>query len=280
MGYLTAARFTAYADNVTSCWLALKGSSGTNFGAGDTTYGLSAASITLLSTIMGWGDYTLANTMGPSVSYLNGFDTNNGLGNALFFPLLSAYNTTCFNAGLGVPLTGVTSIDTFASYYNTGAGGPFGALLPPDFRDLFYAVYSNIPNANVYPTNTNLYAPLITNMGTFTVGGSFVAGGTVNTANYAGAGGLSLAVTGYTSGVGSKVVTVTLSGLNSSGVLVTGQTWTVTISGNTAGITIPQTGSVYAPTAVTGISAGAGILASTVLQVNSTAPSGRSAVGP
>jgi hypothetical protein len=92
--------------------------------------------------------------------------------------VMAAYNTLCSQAGL----SGVTSLETFAQYYNTGAGGNWQSLLPPDYRTLYNALYS------AFPSPFNVYAPPVlasTGLGNY-ASAAWNNGSVVDTAKYAG----------------------------------------------------------------------------------------------
>lgn len=123
---------------------------------------------------------------------------------------------------LSIPTT-ITNLATFLAYYNYGAGGPWNALVPPDFA----TVYNLVTQATLNPLN--VYAPSTT-FGSRAQGASFVDGSAVNTSLYAGAAVLK-ATTDVTWDVtGSVTITVTGNGFNSSGQAVTNRTWTVASS--------------------------------------------------
>lgn len=66
---------------------------------------------------------------------------------SVFGSFLDRFNLECAQQGLD----GVTDLDSFATYYNIGDGGPWNALMHMDFRELYYACKLT------YPTETNVY---------------------------------------------------------------------------------------------------------------------------
>ena len=204
----------------------------------------------------GLGDYNLVNMIGPVTHQIQQLAAVTKQVAALYQGHMLALNSLAVNTGLA----GVTNLDTLAGYYNIGAGGPFALLFPPDFALMYYAVYG------VWPTPTNVFSPVIANMAQLAVTGAgtgnFTAGCSVDTVKFAGCPNLDIIVTGL---AGNGLVTLTVSGYNSSGTLVTGNTsWTITINANGTFALTPA-GVVKTITAVTGISIAAGITAGTLV---------------
>jgi hypothetical protein len=119
-------------------------------------------------------------------------------------PEYNALVSLCASSGI----SGVSSLDTYCSYYNTGAGGPWSALLSPDFRTLY-----GILNVGSYPSPWNVYFEVLQGT-TYTnglrklvVGGSQTAGQDIDPNKYAGGFG-QVKWTGVT-GSGSASVTGT-----------------------------------------------------------------------
>lgn len=170
-------------------------------------------------------------------------------------------------------ISGVITLENFASYYNYGAGGPWNCLYPPDFRDLFYAAKGKYPIAqNVYfevlqgGTYSNGLRKLI-------VGGAQTAGQDIDSTAYAGGVG-QVKVSGYTddnTGVGD---TVTVAGTwrKPDGTLTTGN-GTATVN-NSGTFVLTPPASNYLLVKVSSISAGAHITAGTIY-AEAKRPSGR-----
>jgi hypothetical protein len=134
--------------------------------------------------------------------------------------LISGLNTRCAGAGL----SGVTSLETFAQYYNTGAGGNWQALLSPDYRTLYKALYG------AYPSPFNVYAPpLLASLGL---------------GNYASAAWNNGAVVDITKYAGH----LQIFGVVTSAMTITGGTGTIVLSAN--GFT--ANGTAGAPASFTG----------------------------
>jgi hypothetical protein len=181
--------------------------------------------------------------------------------------ILSALSNACNAAGL----TGVTNINTFASYYNTGAGAPWNALVCPDFNTLFYYCNNNtnLTNTNVYfevlqgATYTNGLAKLVVS------GAVFTDGVAINNTKYAGGFG-QVTVSGFAGT--SDTVTVTGSWRKTDGTTATGN-GTATVAGNgTVTLTPPFANALLLD--VTAITAGANITAGTIY-AEAKRPTGR-----
>lgn len=182
--------------------------------------------------------------------------------------------------------SGVTTIETYLAYYNTGAGGTFTALQAPQWRELHYQW------KRAYPAISNLYFEIIqggsfrgttyTNaLGKFVASGagtgSFTNGDVVDYTKYAGGTG-KINMSGIT---GSGNVTITGLGWNpATGAVTASSTWITSVTGN--GLTTVTVGAGTAPANcllvdVTNITIAAGISAGT-LYVEAHKPASRLAV--
>ena len=176
-----------------------------------------------------------------------------------FNTVYSNLQTLCTSAGL----TGVTSLDLFASYYNTGGGGSWQALLPPDWINL----YSNL-NGGASPNAYNIYAPPDTGTpgrGTYNLGTStFVAGSALNTSKYAGWLEIFGVCTGNITVTGTGTITLSANGNTANGTINAPTPYTGTFSshqltystasnissGNVFSFTVPANDII---TAITGV---------------------------
>lgn len=267
MGTLNTTKFIEFTDKLTASYLGMKGTSGSGYGMGDSSlalgsdWGCSRKNRELETIVLAWQDYDLGIALLQPTHRINDQAPHVPLARALYFDLLNTLNLVCRNTGL----TGVTDIDSFADYYNFGAGGPYAALLAPDFRDLFHAVYG------AYPDARNVYAPAIANMGQHAVAGAFVDGSAVDTTKYAGFTILQAQVSGWAGSSGT--LTVAVSGRDVAGNNATGH-WTATISGNgNVNLTVGSS-TVKIATDVTGITLPGTMTAGTVV-IAGLIPSGR-----
>ena len=158
-------------------------------------------------------------------------------------------------------LANIRFLDDYLTYLNTGAGGTWNALQHPDFLNACPFATSQ---QNVYfevlqgATYTNALGKLV---GTGAGTGTFTDGVAIDDTLYAG-GIPAVRVSGLT---GSGVVTVTGSGYDpATGTVVTGVTWTATVTGN--GVFFLAVGTAPANTLLLNVSAiaiAAGISAGT-----------------
>lgn len=178
-------------------------------------------------------------------------------------------------------LTGVSSLNTYLTYYNRGAGGTNTALQSQYFRALYYNWRGS------YPTATNLYFELLqgeifggvtfTNALRKLVVGTGQTAGTDISTDYAG-GVPYLKVSAFAGA--SDTVTVTGTQYDPvAGTRTTGKTWTATVAAN-GDIALASGGATPASAnalicAVSGIVAGASITAATTIYVEAKRPTGR-----
>lgn len=251
---LTAANALALTDKMAAMYLALKGD-GTStgyggavvLGAGDNTltraadYGMNrkARDLEVLligdgSTVYGVGDYASMNALIQSVHALQSIAPYEKLAPTIFTSVLQAINNAC----AAQALAGVTTIDQFATYMNTGAGGPNNCLLNPYFAEVYkLTMNTGLTAGNVWSPliqgNPGMGAWAITGAGT----GNFTGGTAVTAASYVGAGLAQVQVEAALTGAPNYTVTVT--GTNQAG--TGGRTWTGTITGNAQGATYTLT---------------------------------------
>lgn len=185
----------------------------------------------------------------------------------------------------GVSAT-ITNIETWLDYYNTGAGGNWNCLMPPQWREIYYQwkraypaidnLYFEIKEGGTFrgTTYTNALGKFVaTGAGT----GTFTNGAAVDTAKYAGGVG-NLKVSGL---AGSGNVTITGTGWNpATGAITASVTWITSVSGD--GNTALAVGAGTAPANclindVTNITTAAGITAGTIY-VEALKPTGREVI--
>lgn len=280
MGAITSSQLIEFTDKIVAGFLLQKGASDANStsvgisgcGSGDASvsvgsdWGASKSVRQLLdNVVIPWADADVLIALLPSVKDLQTRASWQYAGRFLYQPVLQALNMVAAQSGL----SGVSNIDTFATYYNTGPGGPFNALLNPFFRELHYICLGN------YPLPKNLYAPQITNMGQRTISGgtpgSFTAGSTVDTSKYAGVARIQAVVSGWSGSSGT--LSVPVSGFDASG--APGMDWyTGTISGNGTVVLTPGS-TVKVITSVDGVTFPGGMVNGTVV-IGGIQPAGRS----
>jgi hypothetical protein len=177
-------------------------------------------------------------------------------------------------------LVGVSSLDTFLTYYNIGAGGPWLAL-QSDLSRAMYQKWSGNPlglsATNFYQrivqgaTYTNALAKGILASGVVT----FTAGVTIDSAAFAG--GFPWLV--WSGAAGGGVVTVTANVRHPDGTTSSGKTFTGTLAGAAGSVALAPGGGSPAPAnslilQVTAIAAVVGITAGTAY-VEARPPAGR-----
>lgn len=189
--------------------------------------------------------------------------------------VLNSLNDLCRASGL----TGVTNLNTYLTYYNTGSGGPNNGLQHQAWREMHYRWKGSYPTAtNLYfeckrngywagTTFTNaLFKYDVTGAGT----GTPTSGYSITT-NYAG-GKPYLNVTGFA----GASATVTVTGTQDlAGVRTTGKTWTASVSGD--GTVALTAGTAHADAliaAVSSVSVGAAMTNGDIY-VEAWKPSGR-----
>jgi hypothetical protein len=185
-----------------------------------------------------------------------------------FDKAIDALETLCADAGI----TGVASIKTFAKYYNTGAGGPWLALLSPYFRTLVnLAGGVTLDAVSVYAPTGALASRAIAS----SVLGSLTDTAAVDETLYAGAARAQAVITdlAFAEGITSSSIIVTGRGRKVDGTLADGLTWTGTITAN-ATVTLAPALANSLLVDVTNIAFGAGIEDVTAV-VNAAAPASR-----
>jgi hypothetical protein len=173
---------------------------------------------------------------------------------------------------------GLSNLDSYLTYYNTGAGGPWSALQHKDFRTIF----NRAKGGGNYPKAWNLYFEVLqgsvyTNgLGKFVATGAgtgnFTDGAAIASGSFAG-GFAKVKTSGLT---GSGVLTVTGTAFDpATKAVATGKTWTATISGNgTMDLDVGTAPADSLIVDVTNITIAAGISAGT-FYVEAHKPTGR-----
>jgi len=284
MSALSAANAVAQTDKLTAFFLALLGTSGSGLGLGTSgangtglpasTGGAFQKVKDLQTLIIGINDpIQIASLMGPSNTLLTNVDALQAT-NQIAQGYISALDILARAAAL----VGVTDLNSYLSYYNTGSGGPWNCLCAPDFVNLYFACKSAFPSApNAYfevLQGAAWQGTTFTNaLGKFIVSGAgagaFTAGFAIDSTHFAGGFG-QLNVSGLT---GSGVVTVTGNWRNPDGTTQTATNGTATIAGNGVTVLTPPSANALLY-AVTNIAIAAGITAGT-LYVEAKRPSGR-----
>jgi hypothetical protein len=137
------------------------------------------------------------------------------------YDLIQDLSNVCAATELPVS-TRHSNIVGYATHFNTGAGGPYRALLSRELADVFELLYRG---TNIDPSN--IYAPAIENMASRTVGSAAVIGEFIDSTRYAGAP-IIARVQGYTGGPG--MLTVIGSGrMAHGGVASDARVWSVQV---------------------------------------------------
>lgn len=238
-------------------------------GVGDGAFGATLAASDLKADIlsMSSGDFIAAVASRTNALYdsLNG----NKLMKAQIAGLLASIDRHIRNCDVA---DAVTSLHSYLSYLNVGAGGTWACLMPYQFRDLYYYW------KNSYPSIYNVYFEILqgstyaNGLRKLVIGTGQTAGTDVDYTKYCGG----VPYLKVASRTGTDVVTVTGSQYNPATQTVTaGKTWTATVN-NTGDFALDE-GTADADSlivAVSGISAGGSLSAGT-MYVEAHRPSGR-----
>lgn len=264
MAAISTASIITLADKLTAYWLACLGTDAGQMGmrTEGATGGGWAKADDIVDLVLALADIDQIVSLADAARTLRtATDAYNSVG-ALAAPFVNALNQEALRSAGVAGIANVNTLDTFLTYYNTGDGGDFACLMPPDFRAMYYAAKKAYPSAwNVYfeviqgATYANgLRKLVVTGAGT----GNQTAGEAISSSNYAGGVG-KIIVSGIT---GSGVVTVTGTWRLVDGTVTTGD-GSVTASANTTyTLTPPATGALLLT--VTGIAAANGITAGTI----------------
>lgn len=276
MGAVSAATILALTDKYAAYWNCFLGTDGSGLGlgtAGGTARAKSKVSGSggLESIILGTNDIVQINFVGANLALLdNQTDAVNAISSYLTQPFADL-DKLCRAAGL----TGVTDLNSFLTYYNTGSGGPWACLVAPDFRVVYDAVKkSNLAVQNAYyevlngasfdgNTFTNALRKLVVS------GAVQTAGFSIDSTQYAGGFG-QVTTSGFTGS--SDTVSVAGTWRKVDGTTATGNA-TATVAGNgTVVLTPPFTNALLL--SVSSISVGAGITGGTIY-AEAKRPAGR-----
>jgi hypothetical protein len=185
-----------------------------------------------------------------------------------FADAVNALTTLCADAGIA----GVASVDNFAKYHNTGAGGPWAALLAPQFRTVL------LLTDGVTLNPVNVYAPsgaLASRSITASVLSALTDTAAIDSAVYAGAARAQAVITGiaFASGITSSTVTVVGKARKADGTTADGRFWRGNLTANgTVTLTPDVAGDLLLD--VTDIQFGAGLTA-IAATINAAPPAGR-----
>lgn len=268
-----AARIVYLSDKLAWAFAGLVGTSVSGYGAGSAAgdisqdWGMSRGARELQEALVATLDYGLLSAVGASVQALASSLTYRELANQLYgrtIVNLSSY------LGRGSGIAGVENLVGYLRYHNVGVGGNYESLVSPAFA----ALYACVPGQSVLGAEN--VAPLpIANLGQKNATGAvFTAGTPVDTNLYAGFKAPVVTLSGFAGSGGT--LTVTGSGRLADGSLVSGLSFSATITGNGGAVLSPNTaGSVLA--AISGIALPAGMSAGVAI-VSGAAPTGRTLV--
>jgi hypothetical protein len=215
--------------------LRLTGTLATNYGLGDPSAATAFGCYETIGLIDDAIQDIAADDLEPVAAIIDEYfalkEQTNGprVAASLLASMLSSIQRHVASAGL----SGVTSLDLFLEYYNTGAGGTWTALQDPAFRDLYIAWTGNVAG----PKPWNVYKEILegatyangVGKGLITGAGacSFTAGESIDECYYAGG----FPKLKYASVTGTGLVTVTGSAFNpATKARVDGVTWTYSIA--------------------------------------------------
>ena len=269
MAAITYVTMVALLDKTAAAWIAGLGTDASTYGTG--TIGATARAYgkagDVQDLIIATADPDQIEALIPGANALvAGVDAYASLGRAA-----QAWMSGLDQVSRRAAISGVQTLYQFLSYYNTGAGGPWLALAPQEFGELYYGARNQrLTAANVYrevlqgSTYSNGLRKLI-------VGTGQTAGQDIDSSLHAGGFGQIK----WSGATGSGVVTVTGTWRTVAGVIVTGH-GTASLSGSsgTATLTPPSTATGGLLVTVTAIAAAAGVTAGTIY-AEATKPSGR-----
>jgi len=287
MAIITATDLNAQLDYCAQLYLKALGTAATGYGLGTSALAYGAGqSVASLKT--GWAavsDLDVSRMLAGALDQIEEKVTASRFTKDLLAPLLRAITIIVQRGGI----SGVSSIDAYLEYLNTGTGTKWQALQPPNWRDVYYAWKSE------YPTVHNVYyevlqgATYVNGLGKFEVSGAGAgvytdqanAGdlvtedgstGSIDTSKYCG-GFPQVRVSGLT---GTGTVTVTGIGFDpATEAKTTSKTWTAAVTGN--GVTACVVGTAPVDSLIvncTNVSVAAGISAGTIY-VEAARPTGR-----
>ena len=272
MASITTANLILLLDKVSAAYLAALGTNASGFGlgtAGDTVRAYKKFG-DLLTLVLALNDADqVLSLLSDTQQTQRNCDTLTAFAQ-MASRLGTALNNEARRSGnvLGLSST-ITDLNSFARYYNTGAGGPWLCLFAPDFRAIYFALYGVNPDAsNTYfevlqgATYANALRKLV-------VGTGMTAGFDIDSTAYAGGFG-QLNVSGLT---GTGIVTATGDWRDVAGNVLTAQNGTVNVTANGVFVlTPPATNALLIK--VTNITVPGGITAGTIY-AEAKRPTGR-----
>jgi hypothetical protein len=271
MAAISAASIILLADKLVAYWLAALGTDAA--AAGMRTVGAAAGAYKkaddLVELVKDLDDIDQLATLADGVrTFRNNTDAYNSVG-GIAGPLINNLDVECQRSAGVASLASVNTLDTFLTYYNVGTGGPWNALMSPDYRNLYYAAKKS------YPTAWNVYQEILqggtyaNGMRRLVVGTGQTAGQGIDSTQYAGGFGQIK----WSGASGSGAVTVTGTWRKIDGSVDTGD-GTANLSGasGTAVLTPPFANALLLT--VTAISAVVGVSAGTIY-AETAKPSGR-----
>lgn len=204
--------------------------------AGSATAGTSRKTIeTMLADAVGSADYNVEQDFNADFRTFSDKVNAQGIMRAIgVATVLGKLDTHCASNGPAVA-SAITSLSTFLSYYNGGAGGnAFANMLHPDFAALWSAIQGSslaLPAAGIaspYIGPTHGASPQANGLGVFTLSaantGSFTDGSAVVTASYSEVNLVCEVITNFASG-GSAPTIAILTGQATDNTGVTTTTW-------------------------------------------------------
>jgi hypothetical protein len=261
--YYSAAQCVTLGDKLTAAFLALKGTTGNGEGIGDGSWGVSLKASDLLAIVEGSTDSSFADHLLeiPQVGNFKALDDAVVLSTQWKSMFGSIHTTIDAVARNGVSLDAtVTNFETLLYWYNWLDATKFQAMMPPDWRELYFNQFG------VYPSPKNLYQEVLVGGATpdglyeSIISGSQTDGVVIDYTQYAGG----YPYVEWTGGVGTGAYTITVTGKDQDNAV---ETWEITGSNvaasDTGTIAVGQTNAYSLVTDVTSFSVDAGITAGT-----------------
>ena len=266
---LSAASIVLITDKMSADWIYSLGTSGTNYGNGDGTFGSSLSNSQLATIVTNLGDITQQGVLAPIASSWPTPSTNAVIYKARYYRFSNGLDQLGQMAN--DQSSTITNLDSLMYWYNFGNGVTYWqCLAAPQWVSAYNAIHAVNPNPlNVYFVCTqggSYGGTTFTNaLAKFIVSGSvYTAGYTIPYTTYAGG----LAYWNFTGGSGSGTVTVVGKDQQNNT-----ETWTVNQTGASGNLLM--TPSTHAYSLITKVSSVTDAAGAGTGYVEAHAPAGR-----
>lgn len=225
MANFTPAQVSMLIDNMVSLYMTMYGSSTSDLGVGDDSWGFTKVGEDLKSLINGetsaiFRDLDIQLALGSSVKTIARYSQSSIFG-MLASSLFQAVSGYCANSRT-VDST-IVDLDSFMTYYNTVHATKYQVMAPPEWREVYYALTNRYPSAhNLYYSAINGGELLGSSIGALwasTLPGAGAQVDVVDTTKYYGG----AAQLRWTGAGGAGAVSVTVVGEDQAGAA---ETWT------------------------------------------------------